>query len=210
VQYFKDDITAFNKLKFEIIEGKGILNNKISSMIMEKLKGVVPTHFIRQLNDREQLVKLVKIIPLEVVVRNMIAGSFAKNFGLETGKTLTRPLVEFFYKKDELNDPIISPNQIECLEIATKPQIAKLEEYALKVNVILKALMEKAGFNLVDFKIEFGIDDNGEVILADEISPDSCRLWDKITGKSFDKDVFRKNLGDVMLHYKEILRRLEI
>ncbi len=209
VQYFKDDTTAFNKQKFEVIEGKGILNNEISAIIMKKLEGVVPTHFVEKLNEREQLVKTAKIIPLEVVVRNVIAGSFAKNFGLETGKELKNPLVEFFYKKDELNDPMISPNQIICLEILKKPQIEILEEYALKINTILKEVFGKCGFKLVDFKIEFGFDAGGKIMLADEISPDSCRLWDLETGKSFDKDVFRKGLGNIVDYYKEVLKRLQ-
>jgi phosphoribosylaminoimidazole-succinocarboxamide synthase len=209
IQYFKDDTTAFNKQKFEIIEGKGILNNEISTIIMKKLKEVVPNHFVKKLNEREQLVLPVKIIPLEVVVRNVIAGSFAKNFGLTVGEALKQPLVEFFFKKDELNDPIISPNQIECLEILNKSQIAILEDYALKVNAVLREIFTKIGFKLVDFKIEFGFDLKGNIILADEISPDSCRLWDVMTGKSFDKDVFRKGLGNIIEYYSEVLERLQ-
>jgi phosphoribosylaminoimidazole-succinocarboxamide synthase len=209
VQYFKDDTTAFNKQKFEIIEGKGILNNEISSIIMQKLHTIVPTHFIKKLNEREQLVKSAKIIPLEVVVRNVVAGSFAKNFGLETGRELKQPLVEFFYKKDELNDPIISPNQITCLEILTQNQITIIEEYALKINKVLKDIFSKCSLKLVDFKVEFGFDKEENIILADEISPDSCRLWDLETGKSFDKDVFRKGLGNIIDYYKEVLKRLQ-
>ena len=209
IQYFKDDTTAFNKQKFEIIANKGVLNNEISSIIMQKLQNIVPTHFISRLNDREQLVKKATIIPLEVVVRNITAGSFAKSFGLETGKVLKSPLVEFFYKKDELNDPAISPNQIVCLEILNHSQIQILEDYAKKINAVLIEIFKEAGLNLVDFKVEFGFNSKGEIILADEISPDSCRLWDIETGKSFDKDVFRKSLGDITTYYAEVLNRLQ-
>ena len=206
IQYFKDDATAFNKQKFDVIDGKGVLNNEISSIIMEKLKGVLPTHFIKKINEREQLVKKVTIIPLEVVVRNIVAGSFAKNYGVEAGKVFKTPCVEFFYKKDELNDPLISPNQIIALEILDAKQISIVENYALKVNSVLKPLFQTCDFTLVDFKIEFGFDENGEIMLADEISPDSSRLWNK-EGKSFDKDIFRKNLGSLTEGYKIVLEK---
>lgn len=208
IQYFKDDATAFNKVKFDVISTKGIINNEISSIIMEKLAGIVPTHFVLKLNEREQLVKKVSIIPLEVVVRNIVAGSFAKNFGIEAGKILPSPSVEFFYKKDELNDPMISPNQVIVLEILNKEQIAIIEDYALKVNAFLKPFFKKIGFDLVDFKIEFGFNSKGEIILADEISPDSCRIWDEKTGKSFDKDIFRKDLGNLIDGYTIVLERM--
>ena len=209
IQYFKDDTTAFNKIKFEIIEGKGVLNNEISTIIMGKLAGIVPTHFIEKLNEREQVVRKVSIIPLEVVVRNVAAGSFAKNFGVEAGLELPEPSVEFFLKKDELNDPAISPNQIVVLRLLNREQIAKLEEYALKINSFLKDFFAKTGFILVDFKVEFGFNSKGEIILADEISPDSCRLWDFETKKSYDKDVFRKGLGNIVEFYTEVLNRIK-
>lgn len=208
IQYFKDDTTAFNKVKFEIIEGKGVLNNSISSIIMEKLANIVPTHFIRKINEREQLVMAASVIPLEVVVRNVSAGSFAKNFGIAYGKPILPPLVEFFYKKDELGDPTISPNQIICLGLTGRDAISKMEGYALKINSFLKELFLKAGIVLVDFKVEFGYLDSGELVLADEISPDSCRLWDVETNKSLDKDLFRKGLGDIVPAYAEVLHRI--
>lgn len=208
IQYFKDDTTAFNKLKFEKFEGKGEVNNEISALLLKKLEGVLPHHFVKKLNEREQLILAAEIIPLEVVVRNTIAGSFAKNFGLESGRKLPSPLVEFFFKKDELNDPFISPNQILALEIATGEDIRKIEEYALKVNSVLLPLFKECGIKLVDFKLEFGRNQEGEIILADEVSPDTCRLWDERTLKPLDKDIFRKDLGNMLEAYKEVLKRL--
>ena len=157
IQYFKDDATAFNKQKYAIIEGKGILNNEISSIIMSKLKEILPTHFIEKLNEREQLVKKVTIFPIEVTVRNIAAGNFVKNFGVESGMVFPFPSVEFYYKKDELGDPAISLNQILVLEIASREQMAKLEEYALKINTFLKEFFAKCGIKLVDFKVELGL-----------------------------------------------------
>lgn len=208
IQYFKDDTTAFNNQKFEIIDGKGVLNNNISAFIMSQLANIVPNHFVQKLNEREQLISPVKIIPLEVVVRNVTAGSFCKNFGFAEGVVLKKPCVEFFYKKDELNDPPISPNQIVILEILEKNQIEILENYANKVNDFLKELFLKIDITLVDFKIEFGFNAKNEIILADEISPDSCRLWDLKTGKKLDKDIFRKNLGNLTEGYNEVFQRL--
>lgn len=205
IQYFKDDVTAFNKVKFEIIQGKGVINNQISSLIMEKVKDIVPTHFISKLNDREQLVKPVKIIPLEVIVRNIAAGSFSKNFGITSGTKLKSPSFELFFKKDELGDPMISPKQVIVLGIATQQEIDKLEELSLTINSFLQEFFAKAGITLVDFKVEFGFDSEGNITLADEISPDTCRLWDAKTGEVLDKDVFRKNLGDLLVAYKKVL-----
>ncbi len=209
IQHFKDEVTAFNKVKFAQITDKGALCSEISSILMEALNKTIKTHFVKRLNEREQLVKSVKIIPLEVVVRNTIAGSFAKSFGLEVGKHLKSPLVEFFYKKDELNDPVISPNQIVCLEIATKKELEQIEDLALKVNSVILPIFAKAGLILVDFKIEVGLDKDGTIIVADEISPDTCRLWDKESKQPLDKDVFRKDLGDISITYKEVLERLK-
>jgi phosphoribosylaminoimidazole-succinocarboxamide synthase len=209
IQYFKDDATAFNKQKYAIIEGKGILNNEISSIIMGKLKEILPTHFIEKLNEREQLVKKVTIFPIEVTVRNIAAGNFVKNFGVESGMVFPFPSVEFYYKKDELGDPAISLNQILVLEIASREQMAKLEEYALKINTFLKEFFAKCGIKLVDFKVEFGLTSKGEIVLADEISPDTCRLRDIQTGKILDKDIFRQELGSLVEGYTEVLNRVK-
>ena len=209
IQYFKDDATAFNKQKYAIIEGKGILNNEISSIIMSKLKEILPTHFIEKLNEREQLVKKVTIFPIEVTVRNIAAGNFVKNFGVESGMVFPFPSVEFYYKKDELGDPAISLNQILVLEIASREQMAKLEEYALKINTFLKEFFAKCGIKLVDFKVEFGLTSKGEIVLADEISPDTCRLRDIQTGKILDKDIFRQELGSLVEGYTEVLTRIK-
>jgi phosphoribosylaminoimidazole-succinocarboxamide synthase len=209
IQYFKDDATAFNKQKHAIIEGKGILNNEISSIIMGRLKEILPTHFIEKLNEREQLVKKVTIFPIEVTVRNIAAGNFVKNFGVESGMVFPFPSVEFYYKKDELGDPAISLNQILVLEIASREQMATLEGYALKINTFLKEFFTKCGIKLVDFKVEFGLTSKGEIVLADEISPDTCRLRDIQTGKILDKDIFRQELGSLVEGYSEVLKRMK-
>ena len=208
LQYFKDDTTAFNKQKFEIIAGKGEINCQISGLILNYLaKNGIKTHLIKQIDNRTQECQKLQIIPLEVIVRNIAAGSFAKNYGIETGKILAKPSVEFSYKKDELHDPLISPLHIEALEIATKNELDIITETALKINILLQELFAKINFTLVDFKIEFGKNANSEILLADEISPDSCRLWDK-DGKSFDKDVFRKGTGNIVEKYAIILQNL--
>ena len=209
IQRFKNDVTAFNKPEFtKVLEGKGKLCCEISSIIMQKLNGVVPTHFISTINEIEQLIKPVKIIPLEVVVRNVASGSFAKNYGIENGTVLKRPTFELFLKEDKLNDPLISPSCVEALGVASAGEIEKLQQYAFKINTILKALLEEAGLTLVDFKTEFGYLKNGDLVLADEISPDTCRIWDAKTGQILDKDIFRKNLGNVLEGYTQILNRI--
>jgi phosphoribosylaminoimidazole-succinocarboxamide synthase len=208
VQY-KDAATAFNGEKKEIIEGKGALNNKITSYFFELLaENQVQSHFLERLSTLEQLVKRVTIIPLEVVVRNITAGSFAKRLGLEEGKPLPFPIVEFYYKDDSLGDPLIIEDHIYALEITTKEILAQMKEQALQINKILYSHMEQRGIRLVDFKLEFGLDKAGQVLLADEISPDTCRFWDLESGDKLDKDRFRRNLGNVLEAYQEIDKRL--
>jgi phosphoribosylaminoimidazole-succinocarboxamide synthase len=208
VQY-KDAATAFNGEKKEIIEGKGALNNKITSYFFELLaENQVQSHFLERLSTLEQLVKRVTIIPLEVVVRNITAGSFAKRLGLEEGKPLPFPIVEFYYKDDNLGDPLIIEDHIYALEITTKEILSQMKEQALQINKILYSHMEQRGIRLVDFKLEFGLDKAGEVLLADEISPDTCRFWDLESGDKLDKDRFRRNLGNVLEAYQEIDKRL--
>ena len=210
IQYFKDDTTAFNNAKFAIKQGKGVLNNLISTHFMEIMhKYGIKTHFIKRIDERNQLVKKVTIIPLEVIVRNIAAGSFSKKFGIERGRVLNRPLVEFSYKKDELGDPLIPNDHITLLEIATDEEIAFIKNEAVKINAILIAEFKKCELSLVDFKIEFGKDENGKIILADEISPDSCRLW-KQNGESLDKDLFREDKGDIVEAYTQVAKNLGI
>ena len=210
IQYFKDDATAFNNLKKDIIAGKGVLNNLICEFIMLELaKNNIPTHFIKRLSEREQLVKKVKIIPLEVIIRNIAAGSMAKRLGIEEGLVLDEAVFEISYKDDALADPLInSDHAIKVLKVVDRKQFDLIKNYALKINQILKNLFDGINIKLVDFKIEFGIDKNGEIILADEISPDSCRLWDKTTNNKMDKDRFRRDLGGLVEAYQEIANRL--
>ncbi|MGF7059472.1 phosphoribosylaminoimidazolesuccinocarboxamide synthase [Brassicibacter mesophilus] len=205
---YKDDATAFNGEKKGTIVGKGVVNNKMSALLFKMLeeKGV-PNHFEELINDREMIVKAVKILPLEVIVRNIAAGSLAKRLGLAEGTVLKSTVLEFCYKDDELGDPIINEYHIEAIELATDEQIDIIKEYALKVNEILVDFFGQKNMKLVDFKLEFGTYD-GKVILADEISPDTCRLWDKDTDKKLDKDRFRRDLGDVEEAYEEVLGRL--
>ena len=213
VQHFKDDVTAFNKEKYESIQGKGIINNRISAFIMKKLEEAgISTHFIEVLNEREQLVKKLKIIPLEVVVRNIAAGSFCKRFSIKEGKSLTSPIIEFFYKNDDLADPMVSESHILYFNWLSNTEIEEIKSTSLKVNEFLVNLFSTVEINLVDFKLEFGrlISDNKKIILADEISPDNCRLWDKKTFKKLDKDIFRLNLGDLKEAYTEVAERLGI
>lgn len=210
IQYFKDDTTAFNNEKFAIKQGKGVLNNVISAYFMEVMReNGIKTHFIKRIDDRNQVVQKVTIIPLEVIVRNIAAGSFSKKFGIERGTILEVPLVEFSYKRDELGDPLIPNDHITLLKIATDGEIAFIKNEALKINQILRAQFEKCGLNLVDFKIEFGKDVNGNIILADEISPDSCRLWNS-DGQSLDKDLFREDKGDIVEAYSKVAEKLGI
>ena len=212
IQYFKDDATAFNKKKHEIINEKGILNNLISEFIFKYLsENGVENHFIERLNDREQLVKKVDIIPVEVIVRNIATGTLTKRLGIQEGLKLKKPLIEFTLKSDELDDPIISEEHIDVLEYAEKDEINTIKEQALLINKLLLQLFSSINIQLVDFKIEFGrLTIDKKVILADEISPDSCRLWDKSSSEKLDKDRFRKNLGGLIDAYKEVATRLGI
>ncbi len=209
VEYL-DQATAFNGEKKDQIAGKAVLNNKISSRIFEKLhKAGVNSHFVEQLSENEQLVRRVQIIPLEVVVRNTAAGSLTKRLGIPEGMPLEQPLVEFFYKDDDLGDPLVTDDHIRMMDIATDAEIQKLKDKALTVNTALKALFADLGINLIDFKLEFGRTEEGEILLADEVSPDTARLWDLSTGAHLDKDVYRRDLGDLVSVYQVVLNRLE-
>ena len=212
VQYFKDDATAFNAEKKEVIEGKGVLNNRLSEFFMSGLNNIgVPTHFIKRLNMREQLVRNCEIIPLEVVVRNYAAGSMSKRLGIEEGTQLSRPVVEYYYKDDSLGDPIVSEEHIAAFNWATSQDMEDILGLALRVNDFLSGVMFSVGIKLVDFKIEIGRFFEGEyqrLLIADEISPDSCRLWDVKSGKKLDKDVFRRDLGSLTDAYTEVANRL--
>jgi phosphoribosylaminoimidazole-succinocarboxamide synthase len=215
VQYFKDDATAFNNQKRGTITGKGVLNNRISEYIMTKLGEIgVPTHFVRRLNMREQLIKQVEIIPLEVVVRNVVAGSLAQRLGLEEGTALPRSIIEFYYKNDKLGDPMVSEEHITAFGWASTQDLDDIMALALRINDFMVGLFLGVGIRLIDFKIEFGrlYDDQDmmRIVLADEISPDSCRLWDLKTNEKMDKDRFRRDLGGVEEAYQEVARRLGI
>ena len=206
--HYKDDATAFNGEKKGTIHDKGVLNNKISSFFFELLtKEGVPNHFAKRLNDRDQLVKKLQILPLEVIVRNIVAGSLSKRLGIEEGTPCKRPILEFCYKNDDLGDPFVNEDQILALDWATEEQIALIRKYAMKVNEVLKKFLADIKVTLVDFKLEFGVH-NGEVLLGDEISPDTCRFWDSETNEKLDKDRFRRDLGNVEDAYKEMLFRL--
>lgn len=206
---YKDDATAFNGEKKGTITGKGGLNNRISTIFMEMLNDRgIPTHFVETLNDREQLVKKVDIVLLEVVVRNIAAGSLAKRLGLPEGTELPKTVVEFYYKNDDLGDPLINNSHIEVLELATPDTVSQMEQYGRQINDILVEYLKPRRIKLVDFKLEFGITPRGELILADEISPDTCRFWDADTNEKLDKDRFRQDLGNVEEAYQEMLRRL--
>ena len=213
VQYFKDDATAFNAEKHDVIAGKGVLNNRISSHLMTKLEGIgIPTHFIRSINMREQLVREVEIIPIELVVRNIAAGSLCKRLGVEEGKYLGKPLVEYYYKKDELGDPLISEDHIMTFGWADPYELEEMISMAWRVNDYLNGLFTGIGLKLVDFKLEFGriYGEHGEIylVLADEVSPDNCRLWDMKTGEKLDKDRFRFDLGDLIDGNQYIAQKL--
>jgi phosphoribosylaminoimidazole-succinocarboxamide synthase len=206
---YKDSATAFNGQKKADITGKGRLNNEITSLLFLKLKeNGIPSHFVKRISETEQLVKRVSIIPLEVVVRNVAAGSFSKRLGIEEGKALTNPLVEFYLKNDDLGDPILTTDHIYELNLATKEEVTILKEKALKVNTVLSSFFNELGINLIDFKLEFGKDAKGSILLADEISPDTCRLWDKKTNEKLDKDVFRRDLGSLTDAYETVFNRL--
>ena len=207
---YKDDATAFNGLKKGTIAGKGVINNKMSNALMRMLeKEGVPTHYVKELNDRDTLVKKVEIVPLEVIVRNIAAGSFAKHYGMEEGAVLAEPTIEFSYKNDSLGDPLLNEYHALALKLAAREELDTIRKYAFKVNGILKNFWRSCGVTLVDFKLEFGRLADGSIVLADEISPDTCRLWDSETGKKLDKDRFRRDLGGVEDAYREIMARLE-
>ena len=206
---YKDDATAFNGLKKGTIAGKGVINNRMSNYLMRRLeKEGIPTHFVEELNERDTLVKKVKIVPLEVIVRNISAGSFAKRYGVEEGIRFDRPTVEFSYKNDGLGDPLLTEDHVWALKLATAEEAALIRKYALAINEALSAFWKECGVTLVDFKLEFGKTADGTIILADEISPDTCRLWDAKTGEKLDKDRFRRDLGGVEDAYAEVMRRL--
>ncbi len=214
VQYFKDDATAFNNKKRGTIAGKGVLNNSISEYLMLRLEEIgVPTHFVRRLNMREQLIREVEIIPVEVVVRNVAAGSISKRLGLEEGTPLPRPIIEYYYKNDDLGDPMVTEEHITAFGWASNLDLDDIVPLALRVNDFLSGLFQGVGLRLVDFKLEFGRlweDDEMRIVVADEISPDSCRLWDIKTNEKLDKDRFRRDLGRVEEAYREVARRLGV
>lgn len=214
VQYFKDDTTAGNGARHEVIDGKGVLNNRISEFVFTKLNSMgIPTHFLRRINMREQLIKEVEIIPLEVVVRNYAAGSLCKRLGLEPGTQLPRSIIEFYYKDDALNDPMVSEEHITAFGWATPAELDDIMSLAIRVNDFLTGLFMGVGIQLVDFKIECGRLYEGDlmrIVLADEISPDNCRLWDIKTRNKMDKDRFRENLGGLVESYREVAQRLGI
>jgi len=214
IQYFKDDATAFNAQKKAVLEGKGVINNRISEFVMTKLTNIgVQNHFIKRLNLREQLIREVEIIPLEVVCRNVVAGSMAKRFGLPEGQQLPRSIIEFYYKNDALEDPMVTEEHITAFNWANTQEIDDILAMTLRVNDFLAGMFAAVGITLVDFKIEYGRlfeGDFSRVILADEISPDSCRLWDATTNEKLDKDRFRRDLGNVIESYTEVAKRLGI
>lgn len=206
---YKDDATAFNGLKKGTIVGKGVVNNRMTNMMMRLLeKKGVPTHFVEELSERDTLVRKVKIVPLEVIIRNVSAGSFAKRYGVEEGITFDEPTIEFSYKNDDLGDPLINTYHALALKLATKEEIELIKKYAFKVNEVLKEYFLSLGVRLIDFKLEFGKTADGKIVLADEISPDTCRFWDVKTNEKLDKDRFRRDLGGVEDAYKEIFARV--
>lgn len=206
---YKDDATAFNGLKKGTIRGKGIVNNKMSNYLMKELeKAGVPTHYVEELSDRETLVKKVKIVPLEVIVRNVAAGSFSKRFGVEEGTRLLCPTLEYCYKDDDLGDPMVNDYHILACGWATREELDTIADYAFRVNSFLLDFFKKINVDLIDFKIEFGKTDDGQIILADEISPDTCRLWDAETHEKLDKDRFRRDMGGVEEAYGEMMKRI--
>lgn len=206
---YKDDATAFNGLKKGTIVGKGIINNRMSNLLMQRLeKSGIPTHYVEELSERETLVKKVSIVPLEVIIRNIAAGSFSKRYGVDEGFVFETPTIEFSYKNDELGDPLMDEYHAVAMKLATKEEIETIKKYAFGVNEQLKAFWAECGVTLVDFKLEFGKLSDGTIVLADEISPDTCRLWDSKTGEKLDKDRFRRNLGGVEDAYAEVMKRL--
>jgi phosphoribosylaminoimidazole-succinocarboxamide synthase len=206
---YKDDATAFNGEKKGVIADKGVVNNTMSNIVFTLIEEAgVPTHFVKQLNDRDTIVKAVTIFPLEVIVRNVAAGSFSKRYGVEEGTPLVRSTLEFSYKRDDLGDPLINDDHVLALEIATPEEIATIKDYTRKVNEVMRAFFADRGLKLIDFKIEFGKTRDGEILLADEVSPDTCRLWDVDTNEKMDKDRFRRDLGQVEETYQAVLDRV--
>ena len=206
---YKDDATAFNGLKKGTIAGKGAINNRVTNYLMQLLeKEGVPTHFVKELNDRETVVKKVTIVPLEVIVRNISAGSFSKRYGVEEGIVFDAPTIEFSYKNDELGDPLLNSYHALALKLATPEEIDAIKAMSFKVNDVLKAFFKNVGVDLVDFKLEFGKTTDGKLVLADEISPDTCRFWDSKTHEKLDKDRFRRDLGNVEDAYSEMMQRI--
>lgn len=208
--HYKDDATAGNGVKHDQFEGKGVLNNTISSIIFDMLEEAgIKTHMIEKINDRDIKVKKVEIFPLEVIIRNMTAGSFCKRLGFPEGIVLDEPIFELCYKNDDYGDPLINSDHAIALKLATREELAYIRDTTLKINELLKEFFLKLNLKLVDFKIEFGKTENGEILLADEISPDSCRLWDVDTNQKYDKDVFRQDIGDLIQTYKAVLARMQ-
>lgn len=206
---YKDDATAFNGLKKGQITGKGVINNRMSNMMMQLLeKEGVATHFVEEINDRETVVKKVSIVPLEVIIRNISAGSFSKKYGVDEGIVFAEPTIEFSYKNDDLGDPLLNSYHALALGLATKEEIELIKSMAFKVNEVMKAYFKTLNITLVDFKLEFGKTADGTIVLADEISPDTCRFWDSTTGEKLDKDRFRRDMGGVEEAYNEVMRRL--
>ncbi|HIM32392.1 MAG TPA: phosphoribosylaminoimidazolesuccinocarboxamide synthase [Pelagibacteraceae bacterium] len=214
IQHFKDDATAYNNQKKATVEGKGVLNNRISEHILNNLNQIgIKTHLMKRLNMREQLVRLVEIIPLEFIVRNIATGSLTKRLGIADGTILSKPLIEYSYKNDELGDPLIAREHILEFKWASQKELDMINDYCLRINDFMQGMFRAVGIKLVDFKLEFGrvnIDGKKEILLADEISPDTCRLWDMVSEKKLDKDRFRKDLGNIIQAYQEVARRLGI
>jgi phosphoribosylaminoimidazole-succinocarboxamide synthase len=214
IQHFKDDATAYNNQKKTTVEGKGVLNNRISEHILNNLNQIgIKTHLMKRLNMREQLVRLVEIIPLEFIVRNIATGSLTKRLGIADGTILSKPLIEYSYKNDELGDPLIAREHILEFKWASQKELDMINDYCLRINDFMQGMFRGVGIKLVDFKLEFGranIDGKKEILLADEISPDTCRLWDMVSEKKLDKDRFRKDLGNIIQAYQEVARRLGI
>lgn len=206
---YKDDATAFDGQKKGVIVGKGAINNRMTNHLMRKLESAgIPTHFLEELNERETAVRKVEIVPLEVIVRNIAAGHFSSRYGVEEGLVFDEPIVEFSYKNDELHDPLLNDDHAVALKLASREEIGSIREYALRINKLLQEILLAAGVTLVDFKLEFGKTKDGTLVLADEISPDTCRFWDRKTGEKLDKDRFRRDLGHVEEAYQEMQRRL--
>ena len=206
---YKDDATAFNGKKKGTITGKGAINNRVTNFMMQRLEEQgVPTHFVEELNDRETVVKKVEIVPLEVIIRNISAGSFAKRYGVEEGIPFENPTIEFSYKNDDLDDPLINEYHIQALKLATPEEVDTIKKMAFKINEVMKAFFAPRNVDLVDFKLEFGKTSDGTIVLADEISPDTCRFWDSETHEKLDKDRFRRDLGNVEDAYDEMLKRI--